>query len=114
MATKQQTYEVTLTESAAKKITELQKHDNMPGYGLKLYLYPGGCSGFQYGMDFAEQPADTDIVMEQHGVKLFVDSNSLDFLRGSRIDYKSGLHESGFKIDNPNVKSTCGCGKSVC
>ena len=110
----QKTVNITITENAAKKITELLKQDNTTGYGLKLYLSPGGCSGFQYGMDFAEKPADTDIVMEQHNVKVFVDKNSLDFLNGAKIDYVNGLHDSGFKIDNPNVKSSCGCGKSVC
>ena len=107
-------YDVTLTKKAAEKILEFAKHEKKKDFGLKLYVFPGGCSGFQYGMDFEERPEKTDVVMEQHGVKLFVDSDSIDFLKGATIDFIDSMHGSGFKIDNPNVKHTCGCGKSVC
>ncbi|HIH41487.1 TPA: iron-sulfur cluster insertion protein ErpA [Candidatus Woesearchaeota archaeon] len=105
---------VTITEKAAGKIMELAKQDNKEKHGLKLYVFPGGCSGFQYGMDFEENPEKTDLVMEQHGVKIFVDKDSVEFLKGVKIDFVDSLHGSGFKIDNPNATSTCGCGKSVC
>ncbi|MCM2326231.1 MAG: iron-sulfur cluster assembly accessory protein [Candidatus Woesearchaeota archaeon] len=103
-----------LTKKAAEKITELAAKDGKKGYGLKLYVFPGGCSGFQYGLDFEKAQADTDIVFEQHGVKLFVDKESMEFLKGTTIDYVDGLQGSGFKIENPNVQHSCGCGKSFC
>lgn len=105
---------VILTKKAAEKITELAAKDGKKGYGLKLYVFPGGCSGFQYGLDFEKAQADTDIVFEQHGVKLFVDKESMEFLKGTTIDYVDGLQGSGFKIENPNVQHSCGCGKSFC
>ena len=106
--------DVTVTEKAAQKIIELAKQDKKDNYGLKLYVFPGGCSGFQYGMDFEEKPTATDLVTEQHGLKLFVDKDSMDFLKGAKIDFVDSLNGSGFKIDNPNVQHSCGCGKSVC
>ncbi|MEK6916600.1 MAG: iron-sulfur cluster assembly accessory protein [Nanoarchaeota archaeon] len=105
---------VTITENAAGKIMELARQDKKEKFGLKLYVFPGGCSGFQYGMDFEEKPEKTDIVLEQHGVKLFVDKDSSEFLNGVKIDFVDSIQGSGFKIDNPNAKSSCGCGKSVC
>ena len=74
----------------------------------------GGCAGFQYGMDFEEKPDKTDKVVEQHDVKLFIDKDSMDFLKGVKIDFVDSLQGSGFKIDNPNVTKTCNCGNSVC
>lgn len=109
-----ETAEINITESAAKKIKELAAQDNKKGYGLKLYVFPGGCSGFQYGMDFEEKAEKTDITLEQHGVKLFVDKESAEMLKGVKIDFVDSLQGSGFKIDNPNVQHSCGCGKSFC
>ena len=77
-------------------------------------MQPGGCSGFQYGMDFSEKPDENDEIVEQHGVKVFINKESIEFLKGSNIDFVESLQGSGFKIDNPNVKNSCGCGKSVC
>jgi iron-sulfur cluster assembly protein len=65
-------------------------------------------------LDFEKAPASTDIVFEEHGVKLFVDKESMEFLKGTTIDYIDGLRGSGFKIENPNVQNSCGCGKSFC
>lgn len=106
--------QITITEQAAKKVIELSRDAKKEGYGLKVIVVPGGCSGFQYGMDFAEKPEKTDKVIQQHKVKIFVDKESLDFLKGSKIDYIESLQGAGFEIDNPNVTNTCGCGKSVC
>lgn len=105
---------IILTAEAAKKVKELQKQEKKETYGLKLYVFPGGCSGFQYGLDFEKSPEKTDIVTEQHGVKLFVDKESASMLKGTRIDFVDSLKGSGFKIDNPNVEHSCGCGKSFC
>lgn len=106
--------EITLTESAAKKIKELAKNDKKENFGLKLFVFPGGCSGFQYGMDFEEKAEKTDVTVEQHGVKMFVDKESIAMLKGAKIDFVDSLQGSGFKIDNPNVEHSCGCGKSFC
>lgn len=106
--------DITLTEKAAKKIMELAKSEKKDKFGLKLFVFPGGCSGFQYGLDFEDKPDKTDIVSEQHGVKLFIDSDSLDLVKGAKIDYVESLQGSGFKIDNPNVTNSCHCGKSFC
>ncbi len=113
-ATKKIEASIILTEEAAKKVKELQKQEKKESYGLKLYVFPGGCSGFQYGLDFEKSPEKTDIVSEQHGVKLFVDKESASMLKGTRIDFVDSLKGSGFKIDNPNVEHSCGCGKSFC
>jgi iron-sulfur cluster assembly accessory protein len=106
--------EITLTKKAADKVKELSKEEKKEGSGLKLYVFPGGCSGFQYGLDFEEKPEENDIVLEQHGVKIFVDKDSVDMLKGVKIDFVDSLQGSGFKIDNPNVGNSCGCGKSFC
>ena len=73
---------------------------------------PGGCSGMSYGLDFEKEPESDDIVVETHGVKLFVDAESDSMLRGAVIDYVDALQGAGFKISNPNAKKTCGCGQS--
>ena len=72
----------------------------------------GGCSGYQYLLDFESAPTENDAVVEQHGLKLFIDSASHSMLKGVRIDYVDGLQGAGFKIENPNAKHECGCGKS--
>ena len=113
-AAKKAEADIILTVEAAKKVKELQKQEKKEAYGLKLYVFPGGCSGFQYGLDFEKAPEKTDIVTEQHGVKLFVDKESASMLKGTRIDFVDSLKGSGFKIDNPNVEHSCGCGKSFC
>jgi iron-sulfur cluster assembly protein len=71
----------------------------------------GGCSGFQYQLAFDEQ-RENDIVFESHGLKLLVDSDSLQYVRGSTIDYEESLQGAGFKVNNPNVVAACGCGSS--
>lgn len=111
---KEKTKFVTLTKKAAEKIAEISKQEKKEGYGLKLYVFPGGCAGFQYGMDFEEKADKTDKVIEEHGVKLFIDKDSVEFLKGVKIDFVESLQGSGFKIDNPNVTKSCNCGSSVC
>lgn len=105
---------ISLTENAANKIIEIAKQEKKSTFGLRIHVFPGGCAGFQYGLDFEEKPHDTDKVFKKHGVQLFVDKESIDFLKGAKIDYINSLQESGFKIDNPNVVNSCNCGKSVC
>jgi iron-sulfur cluster assembly accessory protein len=102
---------VTLTESAAKQISVLQREQGTAGKPLRVYVEAGGCSGMEYGMAFDEKKAD-DAVIAQGGVEVVIDPMSANFLKGSVIDYMDSLQGSGFKINNPNVHSTCGCGKS--
>jgi iron-sulfur cluster assembly accessory protein len=100
---------LTITEAAAKKIKELAKEENKETYGLKVFVFPGGCSGFQYGMDFEEKAGKEDIELIQHGVKIFLPKECTDMIKGSKIDFINNKEISGFKIDNPNT-SECGCG----
>ena len=86
--------------------------ENKSGFGLRLYVEGGGCSGFKYGMAFEEKETDEDEVIEMNGMKLFVDPFSEPMLSGTEIDYNDGLEGTGFSIKNPNAKSTCGCGQS--
>jgi iron-sulfur cluster assembly protein len=109
---------ITVTETAAKKALALmekaQKEESADAskvQGLRMQVVGGGCSGFQYNLGFDEQRSN-DKVFEYYGLKVFVDPRSTLYLAGSTLDYKDGLMESGFKITNPNAKSTCGCGES--
>ena len=104
---------ITITKFAAEKVSELMKSQHKEGYGLRVTVVSGGCSGKMYAMDFEKTPVDDDFVFEENGVKVFVDPKSMEFLNGTNIDYTEGLQGAGFKLDNPNAKSSCGCGKSV-
>jgi len=103
---------VNLTEKAGTKVKEILMTENKADYGLRVYVTGGGCSGFQYGLDFEENAADDDNVAEMHGVRVFVDPYSQPMLTGMELDYNDGLQSSGFVFKNPNAKSTCGCGQS--
>ena len=82
------------------------------GLGVRLAVKTAGCSGMAYKLEFVDEPLDTDMVFESHGVKIFTDAKSLPYIDGTELDYtKEGLNE-GFKFNNPNVKNECGCGES--
>jgi iron-sulfur cluster assembly accessory protein len=98
-----------LTPAAAQQILQLTQHN--PACGLRLYIDRGGCSGFQYNMDIATAQPD-DIILEQHGARLYLDPRSQAYLQGSIIDYEDALSGAGFRIKNPNATLTCGCGTS--
>ncbi len=83
-----------------------------PDLKLRVYIIGGGCSGFQYGFAFEEEVEDGDFVMDNDGVQLMVDPMSFPYLMGSTVDYKEDLQGSRFVINNPNAKTTCGCGSS--
>src|SRR6266496_2369514 len=104
---------VTLTERAADKIRGLMA-DEPAGEAdvLRVAIQGGGCSGFEYALGFDRGSQVGDHELEFHGVKVVVDPFSAPYLQGSTIDFLEGLQESGFKIDNPNVVSACGCGSS--
>ena len=103
---------VTLSDAAAAKLKDLMKKEKQEGFGLKISVMPGGCSGFVYQMNFEKEPDKLDIVLTDKGVKVFMDGESLKMLAGAEVDYVDNLNESGFKINNPNAKHGCGCGKS--
>ena len=103
---------VNLTQSAADQVRSMQEaQPENAGKPLRVYVEGGGCSGMQYGMVF-DEPRDKDLALEFHGVRVVVDEVSADFLKGAVIDFSEALTGGGFKITNPNAKSSCGCGKS--
>jgi len=103
---------VNLTDAAVVKVRELIAAEGEAGLALRMAVRPGGCSGFSYEMYFDAQVDDLDIVEEFEDVKVLVDPQSADMVRGSTLDYKEGLMGAGFAIDNPNVTRSCGCGNS--
>jgi iron-sulfur cluster insertion protein len=103
---------ITITEKAAGKVMEIAKEEDLLGQGLRLRVLGGGCAGFQYDLYFEDKPTEMDEEFEDRGIKLYIDPLSYQYLDGTEIDYVEGLHGSGFKFGNPNVKSTCGCGSS--
>ena len=103
---------VSLTAKAAEKVKEIRGEENIEDtYALRLKVQGGGCSGFSYDLYF-DQPQEGDRPFDVKGIKLICDEMSLMYLVGTEIDYVEGLHGAGFKFNNPNVKSTCGCGSS--
>jgi len=110
--TLEQTEQITLTPTAAQAVTDLLAKKNLVDYSLRVFIQGGGCSGFQYGMALDNRQRETDLALEQHGVKVLVDEVSIQYLNGATIDYVDELMGSGFKITNPNAVSTCGCGQS--
>ena len=103
---------MTLTAAAEAKLRELMAQRNIQDYGLRVFVAGGGCSGLQYGMAFEAQPREFDTVVNQNGIRLFIDPTSLMYLSGASIDFIDSLMGGGFKIDNPNAISSCGCGSS--
>lgn len=103
---------IEVTPAAAKTIRTLLEQREIPEYVLRVFVSGGGCSGMQYGMAFEEQPKDFDQVVEVDGVRLVVDPTSLMYLQGATIDFIDSLMGGGFRIDNPNAVSSCGCGHS--
>ncbi len=103
---------VTLTANAIAKVKEIMGQQNPVPAGLRVGVVGGGCSGFQYSMQFENASGAMDKVFDFDGLKVFVDATSLMYLQGAVVDYVETLEGAGFKFENPNVKSTCGCGSS--
>jgi iron-sulfur cluster assembly accessory protein len=101
-----------LTPLASEMAKSAMEREGLTDAGLRVAVVGGGCSGFQYSLSFEAAARADDTVLEQNGVRLFVDSTSLPYLRGMTIDYVTGLHGAGFKFVNPNATRTCGCGSS--
>lgn len=108
----EQTDTLIITPAAAQVVHNLLVSKNVPDYGLRVFVSGGGCSGMQYGMALEAQPRPYDQVIETDGIKIFIDPTSLMYLGGATIDYVDSLMGGGFKIENPNAVSTCGCGTS--
>ena len=103
---------LTLTDTAVNKVKEIMAQQNPQPSGLRVGVVGGGCSGFSYQMAFESQSTPMDKVIQFDGLKVFVDATSLMYLDGTEIDYIETLEGAGFKFNNPNVKTTCGCGSS--
>ena len=103
---------ITLTDAATSKVGELITAEGEDGLALRVAVRPGGCSGFSYEMYFDTDVADDDNTAEYGEVRIVVDPSSAMLLEGATLDYKDGLEQSGFSINNPNAQRTCGCGQS--
>ncbi len=103
---------VQLTETAVTKVKEILDTQEPKPVGLRIAVVGGGCSGFSYSMAFENSPGLLDKTYSFEGLKVFVDQASLLYLDGAEVDFVESLEGSGFKFNNPNVKSTCGCGSS--
>ncbi len=106
---------INVTDAAVQKIEALlsdYKNRNKERDGLRMAVKGGGCSGFQYDLEFAEGSGELDHVFDIKGVKIIVDMKSSLYLNGVTLDYIDGLMGAGFKIENPNARTTCGCGES--
>ncbi len=103
---------VQLTENAISKVKEIISSQEPKPAGLRISVVGGGCSGFSYSMAFENTPNMLDKTLNYEGLKVFVDQASLLYLDGAQVDYVETMEGSGFKFENPQVKSTCGCGSS--
>jgi iron-sulfur cluster assembly accessory protein len=103
---------ITLTPNATAKVKEIMAQQNPAPAGLRVGVVGGGCSGFSYSMQFENSAGMMDKVFNFDGLKVFVDATSVMYLNGCVVDYVETLEGAGFKFENPNVKSTCGCGSS--
>jgi iron-sulfur cluster assembly protein/iron-sulfur cluster insertion protein len=103
---------ITLTDTAASKVKELIDAEGEPGLALRVAVRPGGCSGFSYEMFFDGEFDAEDNITEYGPVKVVVDPASAQMLVGATLDYKDGLQQAGFSINNPNATKSCGCGQS--
>ncbi len=103
---------LSITPVAADKLTKLLAEKNLAGYGLRVFISGGGCSGYQYGMAFENTTEEGDFVFESNGVRVYLDGASAMYLDGANVDYVDSLMGGGFRIENPNAVSTCSCGQS--
>jgi len=103
---------IRLTEKAVVKVHEILNGQEPKPAGLRIAVVGGGCSGFSYSMAFENTPNMLDKTYAFEGLKVFVDQASMFYLDGAEVDYVETMEGSGFKFNNPNVKSTCGCGSS--
>lgn len=105
---------IQLTEAAAQALHSAITSTSTPIAGLRLSVQAGGCSGYQYQMGLVQTAEPTDLSCESHGLAVFIDPSSVALISGTTIDFIDGLEGAGFAFNNPQAKSTCGCGKSFC
>jgi iron-sulfur cluster assembly accessory protein len=103
---------LSMSEPAASRLLQMMNEKELSGYGLRVFVAGGGCSGLQYGMTFDNEGRDGDTAFEAHGLNVMIDPISYRYLKGATIDYVDSLMGGGFKIENPNAVSGCGCGSS--
>jgi len=103
---------ISISEEAAGHVGHFSEQAGKPGAHLRVGVKGGGCSGLTYILDLVDEPEEDDKVIEEHGLKLFVDRKSYVFLAGTILEYSGGLNGKGFVFNNPNAKTTCGCGTS--
>jgi iron-sulfur cluster assembly protein len=105
--------EIEITAAAASEIAKQRDKRGTPDAAIRIGVRGGGCTGFTYVFEWAEQPRPTDTVFTEHGVSVVVDPKSLVYLGGMQLDFVRGMMGHGFKFNNPNAKGSCGCGESV-
>ena len=104
---------ISLTETAATEVRRyMEEQGAAESAGLRVGVLPGGCSGFQYGLNIEDEAGEDDLVLDAQGIRLFVDPFSVQYLQGTEIDYVSTFQGSGFTFNNPNATGGCGCGSS--
>jgi iron-sulfur cluster assembly protein len=103
---------LTMTDEAKSQLRSVLERQNKPGGALRVYVSPGGCSGFSYGMSLEDEIDPDDAVVEVEGAKVVVDEFSAQYLKGSLIDYEDSLMGGGFQVRNPNAVKSCACGQS--
>ncbi len=108
----EQTTEINLTPGAIKRVRSLLQEKDVDGYSLRVFVSGGGCSGMQYGMGLEPEPRETDTLYQFDDVSVVIDPQSMGYLTGVTIDYVDDLMGGGFKIENPQAVSSCGCGHS--
>jgi len=113
MARFQRSKAMTLTDAAAERVKEIMASSSEPLAGLRIGVKKGGCAGMEYTMEYAEARRPHEEVVEDNGVKIFIEPKAILFLLGTRMDYRTEKLSAGFVFDNPNQTSACGCGESV-
>ena len=103
---------ISITKEAAEHSRHFAEQAGKPDSNLRVGVKGGGCSGLTYILDLVDEPIEGDKTIEEHGIKLFVDRKSYVFLAGTSLEYSGGLNGKGFVFNNPNAKTTCGCGTS--
>ncbi|MBW1754804.1 MAG: iron-sulfur cluster insertion protein ErpA [Deltaproteobacteria bacterium] len=101
-----------LTTRAAEKVKEIQGAEGLAEQGLRVRVIGGGCAGFSYDLFFEDETTEMDETFTSHGISIYVDMMSVQYVEGTEIDYVEGLQGAGFKFVNPQAKQTCGCGSS--
>lgn len=103
---------LTLTDRAADKVKEIRDAEGLADQGLRVRVIGGGCAGFSYDLFFENETSDLDQTFNSHGIPIYVDMMSAQYVEGTEIDYVEGLQGAGFKFQNPQASQTCGCGSS--